>query len=412
MASRFARTAARDPARDAAVMLRRLGFGILVLAAPIAAVLSRRGLVILVPVGISLMVLASFIESEARQPFVNAWAALRSWAGAALLFLLFWSGLSLLWTPFPNEALERLVNVGGIVLLALLGVASVPEKMRASNLYLLPIGLGLATLAALALVLWPHAQWRFLGSFDVSITERGIATLVLLAPVAMAWLHSRARSFSAIMIGLVLLVVTFVYEAFAGMAALVAAVLVYAASLAAPQRTRAVVAALLAGLVALAPLLPFLMRPTAKLLLGANHALVDAIRIWCRTVADDPIRLVTGHGLDTALRATLAGLVPQGAPRGLLFEVWFELGFLGAIALALLLWFAARGTASLERAVAPGALATLVGGFLLAMLGVASTQSWWLVSLAIAIVAIFAINQGQFRTKRPKSTIAPPPRAT
>jgi hypothetical protein len=409
MASRFARTA-RDPARDAAAMLRRLGFAVLVLAAPIAAVMSRRGLVICVPVGIALMVLASFIESEARQPFLNAWRGVRTRAAAAIAFILFWSALSLVWTPFPNEAAERLVNATGIVLLAWLGVASLPEKMRASNLYLLPVGVGVGALVAIAL--WPNAQWRLVASLDPSIAERGLATLAVAAPMAAAWLHSRGRGLSALLLGLVLVVASVIYEAWAILAALLAAAGVYGLYVVAAPRTREVVAVLLAALVLFAPILPFLARSSAKLLLGGQSAQVEAIRVWSRVVAEDPVRWFTGHGLDTALRAVLAGLVPAGAPRGLLFEVWFELGFLGAAALALLLWSACRGTSKLERAVGPGALATVVAAFLIATLGVAGTQSWWLASIVIACVAVFAVNQGQFRTKRPKSTIAPPPRPT
>jgi len=409
MASRFARTA-RDPARDAAGMLRRLGFAVLVLAAPITAVLTRRGLVICVPVGIALMVLASFIESEARQPFLNAWRGMRTRAAASIAFILFWSALSLLWTPFPNEAAERLVNASGIVVLAWLGVASVPEKMRASNLYLLPVGIGVASLVAIAL--WPNARWQLVSSLDPALTERGLATLAVAGPMAAAWLHSRGRGISALVLGLVLVIACVIYEAWPILTALLVAAVVYGLYVVAAPRTREVAAVVLAALVLFAPVLPFLARPFVKLLLGATSPQVEAIRVWSRVVAEDPVRWFTGHGLDTALRAVLAGLVPAGAPRGLLFEIWFELGFLGAAALALLLWSAARGTSKLERAVGPGALATIVAAFLIATLGVAGTQSWWLVSIVIACVAVFAVNQGQFRTKRPKSTIAPPPRAT
>jgi hypothetical protein len=125
-------------------------------------------------------------------------------------------------------------------------------------------------------------------------------------------------------------------------------------------------------------------------------------------VSDDPLRLMTGHGLDTALRAVNAGLVPAGAPRGLLFEIWYELGFLGAAALALLLVIAVRATRSLDRAVVPGALAAIAAAFMIAMLGLASAQSWWLASLALAAITLAAVNHGQFRTVRPKSRIVSP----
>ena len=76
-----------------------------------------------------------------------------------------------------------------------------------------------------------------------------------------------------------------------------------------------------------------------------------------------------------------------------------------ALALALLLISAVRATRRLERAVAPGALATIAGAFTIAMLGLTSAQSWWLVSLGLAAITLVAVNQGQFRTVRPKSRI-------
>jgi len=108
------------------------------------------------------------------------------------------------------------------------------------------------------------------------------------------------------------------------------------------------------------------------------------------------------------LRAKLAGLVPQTAPSGLLSDVWFELGFLGAIALALLLGRAVQATARLSPGVAPGALMTLVVAFVLAITGQGAAQSWWLMSLVLAAVVILAVDRGQYRTSRPKSGTVPP----
>ena len=161
------------------------------------------------------------------------------------------------------------------------------------------------------------------------------------------------------------------------------------------------------ALVLAAPVLPFLMRPSAKLMLGASHPRVEAIRTWAKIVTDDPGRLITGHGLDTAMRAKLAGLVPPQTPSGMLFEVWYDLGFLGAFALALILALAIRGTGKLHAGAAPGALMTLMVAFTLAIMGQASAQAWWLIGLALTAIMVIAVDHGQYRTTRPRSQIVP-----
>ncbi len=75
-------------------MLRRLGFAVLAMAAPLLAVGSRRALVIVVPLGIAMLVLASVIETEGQQPLRRTLEALGRPAGLAAVFLVFWSGLS------------------------------------------------------------------------------------------------------------------------------------------------------------------------------------------------------------------------------------------------------------------------------------------------------------------------------
>ena len=55
-----------DPAADAALLLRRLAFAILMLAIPVAALFARRALVILAPIAVVLLVLATAIDGSAR----------------------------------------------------------------------------------------------------------------------------------------------------------------------------------------------------------------------------------------------------------------------------------------------------------------------------------------------------------
>jgi hypothetical protein len=169
--ARFARTTA-NPALDAAGLLRRLGFFLLAVAAPLLAVTSRRGLVIVAPIGIALMVLAAVLESEGQEPLSSLRRSVGTLGGAVAAFLVFWATLSLLWAPFPSEALDRIVNIIGMGIVGLAAAAAVPQRMRASNLYLLPIGCALAAIAALVIVLDPElvvVGSSFLGNAEMAI---------------------------------------------------------------------------------------------------------------------------------------------------------------------------------------------------------------------------------------------------
>ena len=57
-----------NPSADAAAMLRRIGFAILFLVVPSVAFLTRRALVVLAPLAVILIVLASVLDGSARQP--------------------------------------------------------------------------------------------------------------------------------------------------------------------------------------------------------------------------------------------------------------------------------------------------------------------------------------------------------
>lgn len=392
-------------ATDAAGLLRRFGFAVLVIMAPAAALLTRRGLVILVPIGIALMVLATFLESEGREPLGRARRAILGPAGGLAAFLAFWAALSLMWSPFPSEALERLVNLVGVGVVAFLAVTALPQRMRASNLYLMPLGAGLAALMALWLGLRPQAlKWLAL---DAGIIDRGLLLLVLVTPAAVSWLASKDRFVSCFVLVAVVTAALIVGEAWAALVALALGAAVFAVATLDTTVGRWVCLVLIPGSVLLAPAMPFLLRPLAKMMFGITHPRVEAVRAWARIVYDDPARLFTGHGLDTALRAKLAGLVPNSAPSGILFEVWFELGFLGAVALALLLARAVDGASRLQGGAAAGALMMLTVAFVLAAAGQGAAQAWWLVGLALAAVTAVAVDRGQYRTTRPRSRPLP-----
>ncbi len=119
-----------------AQLLFRIGFGILCIALPLTAIVSRRALVVVAPIGVAVLVSAALMMKARSGPIRRLSAALASPAGLAGLFLLGWSALSLAWTPYPGPGAERLLRLAAGAVLAMGAVLALPERMRASNLYL------------------------------------------------------------------------------------------------------------------------------------------------------------------------------------------------------------------------------------------------------------------------------------
>ncbi len=58
---------------------------------------------------------------------------------------------------------------------------------------------------------------------------------------------------------------------------------------------------------------------------------------------------------------------------------------------------------------APGAVMSVVVAMMLAVSGQVGLQSWWVTMLGIAVVVLVAVEHGQHRTDRPRTTSEPAP---
>ena len=119
----------------------------------------------------------------------------------------------------------------------------------------------------------------------------------------------------------------------------------------------------------------------------------------------EPIRLLTGHGLDTALRSQLAGILPLGAPQSILFEIWYELGVLGALPVAFIVFTAVRSAAGSGEAIGPCLVGAVLNLFAFACLGLVGSQTWWLTLISVLSIAFSAVIHGRFGTRRPKAVL-------
>lgn len=400
------RSPQRDPAAEAAALLRRLGFAILMVLLPVVALLTRRGVVVLAPIGIALLVIAAVIDGEQRRIGASLGGLFTRVAGVAGLVALGWAALSLAWTPFVGPAAERIGNLAATLVVGLLGYLALPERMRSANLYPLAVGVGAAAILAVALAL------ESAGVVDDAAValDRGIVALALLVWPAAAWMHSRGRDVQAVALVLATAIATGLAPSALAFTGFAAGALVYLVAASRPDTAARVLAWGGAGLILAAPAIAVLAGPFEG---RAPGGLLSGFEAWRGMILADPLRLVTGLGFETSLRGRAVGLVAPGAPATSLFQIWIDLGLVGAAALALTFWGAVSGAARIHAAVAPGALSALGAGYAMVVAGAGYTQMWFVTSAVMAALLFAAVERGQFRTKRPKALLGAilPPRS-
>ena len=275
--------ATADPSADAAAMLRRLGFALLFFGIPVSALFARRAIVIVAPVAVVLILLAAMLDGGARAPVDKLLAVLSSRAGLAGGILFFWAILSLLWTPFVVEASERLLNILAMVAMAMVGYLAVPDRMRSANLYILPVGVGMAALMGMI------ALFREGPMGEAQSLDRGMILLVLLLWPALTWLHSRGRNLEALLLAVIVALGALFAADSLALQALSIGAFAFALTAVMPAAGSRLIAGVMAGLLLLAPLLPFILEPLAAAILGPE------IQRGC-----EPFRLARRHPVRTS----------------------------------------------------------------------------------------------------------------
>ena len=393
-----------DPAADAAALLRRLGFATLMLALPIGALVARRGTVVLVPVGVVLLVIAAALDGTHRGLRDSIRNVATSPAGLAGGLLLAWCGLSLFWTPFQGPASERFLSVVATLGVGLAGYLALPDRMRASNLYILPVGTGLAAIVGVLLSLFGGPG----GTDDNQTLERGLVVLVLFLWPSVAWLRSRQRNREAIVLSVAVAVAAALGLELLPLVGLGVGAAVYALTAYNLPLGVRMTALAMSGSLALGPLVPLIVRPLASALLERTDPIWISNAVWQRVITREPFHLITGHGFETALRGRFAGLLPPQAPSTLPFEVWYDLGIIGAFAGAAALFYSAARAGREDPPLVPAIMAAFATAFTFACLGITTAQMWWFTALVALVLIFVATERGQFRTTRPKASFPRP----
>lgn len=393
---------AHDPAADAGHFLFRLGLAVLMTALPVGAALSRRLLFVLLPVGAVLAIAGAMLVAE-RSLLAQVWRRALGATGLAALALALWIALSHAWTPFPVQAAGRAFKLAATAGLCALVIAAMPRRMRSSNLYLLPIGVALAALAACAFAfLRPEAASAEL---EADLRERsGLILAVLVWPAAGA-LAARARWPLALALALVVCLAALASGSPAALGALAAGALVFSLVLARPG-----VAALAGGAFALlAAAGPAIAILVDRLLggLAAASPFAQMLSAWADLALEQGLRTLTGHGFDAVARGVITGYLPADGPRGLMFSLWFELGIVGALLAAFLVLRAFRVAGELPRPLGAFLAGGLSAVLIVSMATPAAYQLWHATVVAVAAVGFAAAARMPQRSTRPAAAGAP-----
>lgn len=393
-----------DPAAGAAEFLMRLGIAVLMIAGPIGALASRRLLVALVPVGAALMI-ASALIAPRRGQLRPLQSALVSPLGIASLALLLWIGASLVWTPFPVIAAERFFKLLGTITMVTLAIAILPMHVRTPNLNLLPIGLGAACVGLLALAPPGLLDMRIMEGAEPGVIERVAITASVLLWPALGALAVRDRWLSAGVLALVATAAILYVRTPPAFGGLAAGSIVCAFGLAGGRRFARVLAVVFVVLLAAAPALALLVERLAPVAGAESLPLMRSWTAWAGMIQDHGLRVLTGHGFDAASRGYATGYVPFAAPRGAVFQIWFELGAFGA---ALVTFIVARVILAAGAATPPASgflLATIVSIVSIGAFSAIGMQLWWLTVAGLAAIASALLLKGQYRTARPSAEL-------
>ncbi len=388
------------PAADAAKLLIRLGLAILFVGLPCTGVFWRGAIYVLLPVG-GVLILGGAALASPEHKFRRLRDALVSPTGATALFLAFWAALSLIWTPFPAEAGDRYLKSAATTCLAILVAVFLPERTKTVDLYLLPVGLALASVATLVLALFGPPWFLSSFAFDETLFERSMVTLIVLIWPALGILSLREHWIAAAILAVLIAAVSLAGFAQIALLAMGAGAFVFAMAMSGPTKTARILGFGLAPLIILAPAIPLLYR----LILQVSGMEVGPgsipLLIWSELITSQWPRLITGHGLDFAYRSMSFGYLPEQAPKSLLFVIWYDFGLVGAVGFATLTALAFSAAGRVAAQAAPAVLAGLVTVLTIAFLGIATAQIWWVTLLDCAVIAFALLVKGVYNVQRP-----------
>ena len=386
-----------DPAREAAALLIRLGVAVLAMGVPSGSLISRRLIFTLMPVGAALILLGVLLDPK-RSHMQRLAQAICSPLCLMTFFLMGWGLLSLLWTPFTAIAGERYFKTAGTLLFAMATAAALPSHSKSSNLYLLPIGLGIGALATMIIsIMAPPAVSQ---DIETSTLDRVSLTMCMMLWPAVAALAVRDRWMSAGLLAFAVSAAIIAVWMPSALGALAAGAIVFSLTNSSQVKIGHGIGMAFAILILLAPVIPFALAP---LLRSSTHAFAISMQTAEALFASEGLRILAGHGYDTMARGFQMGFLSPNMPRSVIFEVWYELGVIGAMSLAGVVALAFHATAHLPKPLTGVMQGALVCGSAIAISGLVTSQIWWITILAVVGILFALVAKGQYRTQRPSA---------
>ncbi|MDB5644299.1 MAG: hypothetical protein JWN07_3616, partial [Hyphomicrobiales bacterium] len=291
-----------DPAQEAAGLLIRLGVAMLAIGVPCGAIFSRRLIFSMMPVGAALVLLGVMLSPK-RVDLARLREVLNSPTALTAFFLLGWVGLTLIWTPFSHLAAERYFKTAGTLLLAALTAAALPGHTKTSNLYLLPLGLGIAAMATLLIGVVAPATTPA-PDIESSTLDRASLTLSMLLWPALGSLAVRDRWATAGALAVAVAIAIIAVWTPTALAALSFGAITFSLATSAPLLVGRVLGLTFGGLVVIAPAIPLVLAPLCR---ASANVYAKGLQTAEQIVLSEGVRLVTGHGFDAAQRSIAIG---------------------------------------------------------------------------------------------------------
>ncbi len=391
------------PALEAASLLNRVALGLLFILVPFLAFVSRRSVVLIVPIALAMLVIANTVISEDLSIFRRIKLTMSRVAGLAAFTLAAWSLASLLWTPFPAEAGEHLLKALGTVLLGFAACLSLLPIMRASNLHLITLGVIAASLMSVVVTATILAGYRPVSPEGPTIARAAIMLAFIIWP-AVAWLKTKGAYWQIIV--LLTLTAGAIISSSSNLALLTFGVGlgIFCVGLKLPRVTAWVLTVNMIVFIAGGPIIAVLSRnmPDIYEALFPNEAL-RLLKAWGNLIEAKPMHMLTGYGFETSISARQSGMLVSNVIPGPVVDLWYDLGLLGVVSvITLYISLVVRGL-NLPRTMTAAVLAEIAAVTVFSATSSTIAQIWFLSSLAVAAIAFTAVKNGQHRMSRPKS---------
>jgi hypothetical protein len=393
----------KDETTDASLFLSRLAYVVLGFAIPASVVLHPLAIFVMFTIGVVLTVV-----SAALDPPTGLRRKLREGASSPVVALALagfaWAALSILWTPFAVAAGQHVLKMALWTLAIWLSLSLTREHAKATDLYLFPLGL----LLGMAAILGTGIASRQGAQIDFERILDGGTVLVTLVFPAMGGFAARGRNGLSRLLLILAFIFIFAIGSTSAMAALIVGFTALSFALSDLERTAEDLSWLSAGLIALAPAVILIIEPSARWMMHARLPTLPppfpSIAMVSSIVRNDAPRLITGHGFEAVAGGVKNNILPAFTPRTLLFQIWYELGVVGALIAAAGAWLGFRAIADTPSRLAPYLAAAFACNLTLAMLSHDLSDMIWITALAVALIASDVAARSQYRTTRPSAS--------